>query len=396
MYRVKTYNQIAARGLELFPADAFRVGTEVAAPDAILLRSHVLTPADLGQGLRAVARAGAGVNNIPVQDCTERGVVVFNTPGANANSVKELTIAALLLGSRDVIGGMDYVKTLSNIADDRTMRELVEGEKKRFKGQELFARTLGVLGLGNVGSQVARAALDLGMRVIGFDPALSVDAAWRIPSEIQRMEDARSLFSQSDYVTVHIPSLPTTRGLINADALRAFRRGAVLLNFARQEVVDEDAIAAALVDGTLSAYFSDFPSTKLAKLHNAHATPHLGASTVEAEENCAVMAAEQLRDFLSFGNIGNSVNFPDVNLELSFGYRLAVANRNVAGTLGKVLSVLADDNVNVIDMINKSRENVAYNLIDIEQPPTPSMTERIGAIDSVINLRVFDAPGQPG
>ncbi|MDE0055688.1 MAG: 3-phosphoglycerate dehydrogenase family protein [Gammaproteobacteria bacterium] len=395
MYRVKTYNQIAARGLELFPADAFRVGAEVAAPDAILLRSHVLTPGDLGQGVRAVARAGAGVNNIPVGDCTERGVVVFNTPGANANSVKELTIAALLLGSRDVIGSMDYVKTLSNVADDQTMHDLVEGEKRRFKGQELFARTLGVLGLGNVGSQVARAALDLGMRVIGFDPALSVDAAWRIPSEIQRMEDARSLFSQSDYVTVHIPSLPTTQRLINDDALRAFRRGAVLLNFARQEVVDEDDIAAALVDGTLSAYFSDFPSTKLAKLDNAHATPHLGASTVEAEENCAVMAAEQLRDFLSFGNIRNSVNFPDVNLELSFGYRLAVANRNVAGTLGQVLSVLADDNVNVIDMINKSRENVAYNLIDIEQPPTPSMTERINAIDSVINLRVFDAPGQP-
>ena len=393
MFRVKTYNQIAPRGLELFPADTFRVGADVVAPDAILLRSHVLTRADLGAGLRAVARAGAGVNNVPVGACTARGVVVFNTPGANANSVKELTLAALLLGSRDVIGGMDYVKTLSNVADDQTLHDLVEGEKRRFKGRELFARTLGVLGLGAIGSQVARAGLDLGMRVVGCDPALSVDAAWRLPSEIQRMEDARSLFSQSDYVTVHVPSLPTTQGLINADALRAFRPGTVLLNFARQEVVDEDAVGAALADGTLSAYFSDFPSTKLAMHPNAHATPHLGASTVEAEENCAVMAAEQLREFLSFGNIRNSVNFPDVNLELSFGYRLAVANRNVAGTLGQVLSVLADDNVNVIDMINKSRENVAYNLIDIEQPPTPKMIERINAIDSVINLRLFDAPG---
>ncbi len=354
---------------------------------------HVLTRDDLGSGLRAVARAGAGVNNVPVGACTARGVVVFNTPGANANSVKELTLAALLLGSRDVIGGMDYVKTLSNVADDDTLHDLVEGEKKRFKGRELFARTLGVLGLGAIGSQVARAGLDLGMRVVGYDPALSVDAAWRLPSEIQRMEDARSLFSQSDYVTVHVPSLPTTQGLINADALRAFRRGSVLLNFARQEVVDEEAVATALTNGTLSAYFSDFPSTKLAMHPNAHATPHLGASTVEAEENCAVMAAEQLREFLSFGNIRNSVNFPDVNLELSFGYRLAVANRNVAGTLGRVLSVLADDNVNVIDMINKSREDVAYNLIDIEQPPTPKMVERINAIDSVINLRLFDAPG---
>ena len=392
MYSVKTYNQISARGLDLFPADAFLVGADVAAPDAILLRSHIVTRADLEPSLRAIARAGAGVNNVPVDACTKLGVVVFNTPGANANSVKELTLAALLLGSRDVIGGIDYVKSLSNVADEDTLHDLVESEKKRFKGRELFARTLGVIGLGNVGSQVARVGLDLGMRVVGYDPALSVDAAWRLPSEIQRMEDARSLFSQSDYVTVHVPSLPTTRGLIDADALRAFRPGAVLLNFARQEVIDEDAVAAALTDGTLSAYFSDFPSTKLTKHPHAHATPHLGASTVEAEENCAIMAAEQLRDFLSFGNIRNSVNFPDVNLELSFGYRLAVANRNVAGMLGQVLSVLADDNVNVIDMINKSRANVAYNLIDIEQPPTATMIERINAIDSVINLRVFDAP----
>ena len=393
MYRVKTYNQIAARGLELFPSDVFRVGADVVSPDAILLRSHALACDDLGPGLRAVARAGAGVNNVPVGACTSRGVVVFNTPGANANSVKELTLAALLLGSRDVIGGMDYVKTLSNVTDDEALHHLVEGEKRRFKGQELFSRTLGVLGLGSIGSQVARAALDLGMRVVGYDPALSVDAAWRLPSEIQRMEDARSLFGQSDYVTLHVPSLPSTQGLVDAGALSAFRRGSVLLNFARQEIVDEDAVGAALDDGTLSAYFSDFPSTRLAMHGNAHATPHLGASTVEAEENCAVMAAGQLRDFLSSGNIRNSVNFPDVSLELSFGYRLAVANRNVAGALGQVLSVLAEDNVNVIDMINKSRENVAYNLIDIEQPPTPSIIERINAIDNVINLRLFDAPG---
>ena len=393
MYTVKTYNQIAARGLQRFPANAFRVGADVVSPDAILLRSHRLGREDLGRGLRAVARAGAGVNNVPVEACTARGVVVFNTPGANANSVKELTLAALLLGSRDVIGGMDYVKSLSNVSDERTLHELVEREKKRFKGRELFDRTLGVVGLGAIGSQVARAGLDLGMRVVGYDPALSVDAAWRIPSQIQRMEDARSLYGQSDYVTVHVPSLPTTQGMVDADALRAFRRGSVLLNFARQEIVDEDAVGGALADGTLAAYFSDFPSAKLAKHRNAHATPHLGASTLEAEENCAVMAAEQLREFLVFGNISNSVNFPDVNLELSFGYRLAVANRNVAGTLQQVLSVLADDNVNVIDMINKSREDVAYNLIDIEQPPTPKMIERINALDGVINLRVFDAPG---
>ena len=390
MYRVRTYNQIAPRGLQRFPNEGFEVGPDLPDAQAILLRSHKLTASEVGPSVRAVARAGAGVNNVPVDLCTERGVVVFNTPGANANSVKELTLAALLLASRDVMGGMQYAKSLSNVTDERELHKLVEGEKKRFKGHELFGRTLGVVGLGAIGSRVARTGLDLGMQVVGYDPALSIDAAWRLPGEVRRMDDLPSLFACSDYVTLHVPSLPETHGMIDAEALAAFQAGSALLNFARQEIVDESAVLAALRSGHLAAYFSDFPSAALAAHKHAHATPHLGASTQEAEENCAVMAANQLTDFLRFGNIENSVNFPEVNLERTEGYRIAVTNWNVAGTLGQVLSVLAEADINVIDMLNKSRDDVAYNLIDLEVAPTEALADRIEAIDSVIGVRTFD------
>ena len=390
MYRVKTYNQIAPRGLERFPAEGFEIGPDLTGAQAILLRSHVLAERELWPSVRAVARAGAGVNNVPVDVCTQRGVVVFNTPGANANSVKELTLAALLLASRDVTGGMEYALSLANVTDQDELHQLVEGEKKRFKGRELFGRTLGVVGLGAIGSRVARAGLDLGMRVVGYDPALSIDAAWRLPGDVERMDDLPSLFGRSDYVTLHVPALPETRDLIDAEALSAFRPGAALLNFARQQIVDEAAILGALRSGHLGAYFSDFPSAALAANRHAHATPHLGASTREAEENCAVMAADQLTDFLRFGNIENSVNFPAVNLERMEGYRIAVTNWNVAGTLGQVLSVLADADINVIDMLNKSRDDVAYNLIDLAVEPTAALTSQIAAIDSVIGVRSFD------
>ena len=388
MYRVKTYNQISPRGLQRFDG-GFEVGSDADDPHAILLRSHKLTENELSPNLRAIARAGAGVNNVPVDRCTERGVVVFNTPGANANSVKELVLAALLLSSRDVLGGMRYVETLTEIADADTLNRLVEAEKKRFKGRELYGRTLGVVGLGAIGSLVARAALDLGMDVIGFDPALSVEAAWRLPSEVQRMENLPSLFARSDYVTFHVPSLVSTRGLVNTESLQYFKPGTVLLNYARHDIVDEAAIATALEQGTLAAYFSDFPSPVL-NSGAVHATPHLGASTAEAEENCAVMAADQLLDFLNFGNINNSVNFPALSLEPTEGFRLAVTNKNVAGMLGQLMSILADRNINVIDMINKSREEVAYNLIDVAAEPTPILLEEINAIDSVMNVRLFE------
>lgn len=395
MYRVRTYNQIAERGLQRFPADRFQVGEGVADAHAILLRSQALRERDL-EGAVAVARAGAGVNNVPVNACTRRGVVVFNTPGANANSVKELTVAALLLASRDIRGGMDYVRALAGAADEHTLHKRVEAEKKRFKGRELTGRTLGVVGLGAIGARVAQAALDLGMQVVGYDPALSVAAAWRLPSRVQRMDGLPALLARSHYVTLHVPALPDTRGMIDAEALGTLRPGAVLLNFARREIVNEEAVAAALQSGALRAYFSDFPSVELLACEQAHATPHLGASTAEAEENCAVMAADQLIDFLLCGNIANSVNFPDVSLDQAEGQRFAVINRNVPGTLGQVMSVLADANINVIDMINKSREDIAYNLIDIAGPPTRALVERIRAIDSVVGVRTFEHCGGRG
>ena len=390
MYKVRTYNQIALRGLERFMRGTFEVGSEVPDPHAILLRSHLLTENDLGPSLRAVARAGAGVNNVPVDVFTRHGVVVFNTPGANANSVKELVLAALLLSARDVVGGLRFVETLTGVSTHAELNRLVEAEKKRFKGNELYGKTLGVVGLGAIGSLVAEAALDLGMQVLGYDPAISVEAAWRLPSDVARMENLHTLFSKSDYVTLHVPLLEGTRHLVNEETLKSFRIGAVLLNFAREEIVDEIALAHALDAGKLARYFCDFPTPALAAVRNVRCTPHLGASTDEAEENCAVMAADQLVDFLKNGNIKNAVNFPAVTLERSEGHRIAVTNRNVPGMLGQVTSVLADRAINVIDMINKSRGDVAYNLIDIAAAPPAELLREIARIDSVINVRVFE------
>lgn len=390
MYRVKTFNQIAAKGLQRFPAGGFEVGPDVASPHALLLRSHRLDANALPAGISAVARAGVGVNNVPVDACTARGIVVFNTPGANANSVKELVLAALLLTSRDVLGGFRYVRSLAETTDDAELHRVVEREKRRFKGREVAGRTLGIVGLGAIGSRVAKAALNLGMDVLGFDPALSVEAAWRLPSDVKRMENLAALFARSDCVTLHIPAVAENIALVDAKALARFRSGAVLLNFARQEIVDEEAVKSALESGKLGAYFADFPSATLAKVANFHATPHLGASTAEAEENCAAMAADQLVAFLRDGNVANSVNFPAVSLEPADGHRIGVANANVAGMLGQIMSVFADANVNVIDMINKSRDDVAYNLIDLDTAPSDAVIARIEAIEEVRSVRVFE------
>lgn len=389
MYRIKTFNAIARKGLERFPGELFEVGTGADDPHAILLRSHQLAETDLNPGLRAVARAGAGTNNVPVDVCTARGVVVFNTPGANANSVKELVLAALLLASRDVVGAVDFVRELSAIGDAAELDARVEAEKKRFKGRELKGRALGVVGLGAVGSMVAKAALDLGMEVLGYDPAISVDAAWRLPSEVQRMENLPSLFARADYVTLHVPLLPETEGMINHSSLRMFRPGSVLLNFARQPIVEATALRSALDDGRLSRYVADFPVPGLTDHPRVLLTPHLGASTDEAEENCAVMAADQLVEFLRTGNIRNSVNFPTVALEPTAGHRLAVTNRNVPGVLNQVTSVLAERQINVQDMINKSRGDVAYNLIDVVDDIDKRTLDAICDIDHVMNVREF-------
>lgn len=390
MHKVLTLNQIALAGLERFPRDRYELGTELHDPDAILVRSQRLSADHATPRLRAVARAGAGVNNIPVEEYTARGIVVFNTPGANANSVKEIVIAGMLLAARDLAGGMHFVSGLDPALDGGALHAQVEGEKKRFRGGEIAGKALGVVGLGAIGSRVAEVGLRLGMDVLGYDPALSVDAAWRLPSEVRKMENLQALLARSDYVSLHVPAIPQTRGLIDADALAGMREGAVLLNYARDEIVDPAAVAAALDAGRLGRYVSDFPAPELLGRPGALFTPHLGASTGEAEENCAVMAADQLMDFLEHGNIHNSVNFPQVQLERTGGHRIAVINDNVPKMLGGILSALADHELNIIDMLNKSRDGIAYNLIDIEAPATPELVAQLCAIDGVVNVRCFD------
>ena len=386
MYRVRIYNQIAKKGLDTFDSKDVVVAKALDHPQAILLRSHKLQTEEIEPSVLAIARAGAGINNIPLSYCTEQGIVVFNTPGANANSVKELVLAALLLSSRDVIGGVNFVSNL-NENDAEQFDYVVESNKKQFKGKELSKRTLGIIGLGSIGSAVAKAALDLGMKVVGYDPALSIEAAWSLPSQVKRMDQLDSLYEVSDYVTLHVPVLPQTRNLINTESFKHFQRGTALLNFSRGEIVNDASVLEALSNELLSYYFTDFPDRIFMGNSRVYATPHLGASTMEAEENCAIMAAEQLDEFIRFGNIKNSVNFPDVRLDSNAQYRIAVANRNVPGLLGELMSVLADKNINVIDMINKSRRDVAYNLIDIDAEPTIGLIETINSIKDILSLR---------
>lgn len=392
MFRIRTYNQISARGLERFPRDSYEVASEIGSADALLLRSHTLQVEQIQASVRAVARAGAGVNNIPVEACTTRGIPVFNTPGANANAVKELVAAGLLLASRGIVEGVGYVNSLSADTPAAEMSKQLETEKKRFAGNELYGRTLGVVGLGAIGSLVAKLGLDLGMDVIGYDPALSVEAAWRVPGEVRRMENIGALFARADFVSLHLPVLESTRNLIGADTLAQARQGACLLNFAREEIVDLDALIGALSQGHLRRYVADFPHPRLVGRSDCILMPHIGASTEEAEENCAMMAADQLRAFLEHGNVRNAVNFPTLELERTGGCRIAVANLNVPGVLGHILSILADARINVIDMLNKSRENVAYNLIDVEGEPADAMMHAISGVDGVINVRLIPPP----
>lgn len=391
MHKIRTLNNISEKGLEKFSRKDYELGSEIADPDAILVRSHQLVADDATPSLRAVGRAGAGVNNIPVADFTDKGIVVFNTPGANANAVKELVMAGLLLSSRGIVQGINYVDGLKDHSDKTELNKLVETSKKLYKGSELKGKTLGVLGLGAIGSMVAEMALQMEMQVLGYDPALSVDAAWRLSRRVQKMENMQAMFARADIVSLHVPALDATKGMINEETLGYFKDGAILLNFARGELVDTDAIGNALDSGKLSQYISDFPAPGLIGKPGVFSTPHLGASTAEAEENCAMMVANQMIDFLENGNIRNSVNFPDLVMDRNgSGFRVALVNKNVPRILGSVLSILADRNINVIDMLNKSRDEIAYNIIDIESKPTDDLVKDILAIEGVINVRVFE------
>lgn len=389
MKKIRTYNTIATRGLEAFARDRYEVASEITHPNALLLRSHQLTPDEIAPSVIAIARAGAGTNNIPLEQCSERGIVVFNTPGANANAVKELVLAGMLLSTRGIYEGMTYVQGLDANMDHAAFATRLEAEKKRFKGGELAGKTLGVVGLGAIGSMVANMAIALGMKVVGYDPAISIDAAWRLSSEVQKMENLGMLLAHSDFVTLHVPAIDATRHMINRDSLKAARAGMVLLNFARDQIVDEAAVCEALEAEQIARYVTDFPSPGLLRQQRVILMPHIGASTREAEENCAVMAAEELMDYIEHGNIRHSVNFPVAQMPRSTGIRLTFVNENVAGVLGHVLSVLAEADINVIDMLNKSRDELAYNILDLEQAPGEHVLANIAEVAHVIRVRLI-------
>jgi Phosphoglycerate dehydrogenase and related dehydrogenases len=387
MFKVRTYNAISPLGLTRFSKETYQVGPDLEQPDALILRSHKLHDEALPSSVLAVGRAGAGVNNIPVPKYTEKGVVVFNTPGANANAVKELIAASLFLSSRDIFGGMSFVQTLGAMTDGTEMSKLLEKEKKRFAGSELYGKTLGVVGLGAIGSMVANMALELGMQVVGYDPAISVEAAWRLSRRVEKIDNLTTLLSRSDFITLHVPAIEATRHLVNAESLKNFKKGAKLLNFAREEIVDTEAVLSALASGELGGYTTDFPTPELIGKDGVLLMPHIGASTKEAEENCAVMAADQLMDFLENGNIKNSVNFPPTAMARNGGYRITFSNNNVPKVLSNVLSILSESNNNVIDLVNKSRDSIAYNIIDVEQEPSAETLAKIAATDGVIRVR---------
>ena len=390
MYKVRTYNQISVKGLDRFPRHSYEVGSDIGRPDAFLIRSQKLQGMEVPPSVLAVARAGAGVNNVPIADYSKLGVVVFNTPGANANAVKELVMAGMLLATRGILPGMAYVNSLTHMTDAAEMAALLEKEKSRFAGGEIKGKTLGIVGLGAIGSMVADMALAMGMKVVGFDPALSIDAAWRLSNAVTRMENLQALMARADYISVHVPAMDATRHMINDAALGLTKQGAVLLNFARETIVDSEAVLRALTSGRLSKYVCDFPEPAMLNHPQVIAMPHIGASTEESEENCAVMAANQLMDYLENGHIANSVNFPAVSMGRTAGTtRITFSNDNVPGVLGHVLSVLADHAVNVIDMINKSRGELAFNIIDVEALPSDEVITAIEAVLHVIRVRVI-------
>ncbi|MBD3813104.1 MAG: phosphoglycerate dehydrogenase [Betaproteobacteria bacterium] len=386
--KILTLNAISARGLARLP-EAYTVGGDVTDPDGILVRSANMHEMDIPASVRAIARAGAGTNNIPVKKLSERGVPVFNAPGANANAVKELVIAGMLLGARNLVPALKFVEGLSGT--DEEMHKATEAGKKQFAGMELPGRTLGVIGLGAIGSTIAEAAIKLGMNVVGFDPAITVDAAWRLPSQVRRAESVEDVLRMADFVTLHVPLLDATRNLVNAQRLGMMRSGAVLLNFAREGVVDNAAVIEALDAGKLHAYICDFPANALKGHAKAVALPHLGASTEEAEENCAVMVAEQLADYLENGNILNSVNFPNVSMARESAYRIAIANANVPNMVGQISSVLAAAGLNIHNMVNKSKGDMAYTLVDIDSVVTAAVMQQLAAIAGVLAVRYLPA-----
>ena len=382
--KIYCLNNIARVGTDRF-RKGYTLVDSIDEAAGVLVRSADMKEMSFPAGLRAIARAGAGVNNIPLERCAEEGIVVFNTPGANANSVKELVLCGMLLASRDITGGIAWVKENAGDAD---IAKTTEKAKKAFAGHELAGKSIGVIGLGAIGVLVANAALSLGMKVYGFDPYMSVKAAWNLSPMVNHAESAEAIYAHSDFITIHVPATPATKGMVGAEAISQMKEGAVLLNFARDSLVDEQAVAEALKAGKLKTYVTDFPNPVSAQMEKAIVIPHLGASTEEAEDNCAVMAVEQMQDYLDNGNIHNSVNFPEINLgRCETEARVAILHRNIPNMLSQITSFFGSQGLNIENLANKSRGNYAYTLLDISHPMPHDVVEQFKAIDGVLRVR---------
>jgi D-3-phosphoglycerate dehydrogenase len=388
---IKTLNHIAESGMNVFNKDIFTIDKDCENPDAIMVRSFNMHGMEFGCHLKAIARAGAGVNNIPVGTCTEQGIVVFNTPGANANAVKEMVLTTLMASSRNLFAGVAWTKTLEGKGEN--ISKLVEAGKKQFVGKEIKGKTLGVIGLGAIGALVANDALDLDMDVIGFDPFISVDTAWNLSSNVKRAMTIEELFASSDYITVHVPLTDDTKGMFNQATFSIMKPGVHILNFSRGELVNEIDMAAALESGLVGYYITDFPNENVLKMRNTVCIPHLGASTNESEENCAVMAARQVRDFLQTGNIKNSVNFPNASLPYTGRKRVAVFHQNIPGMVGKLTSAISSYELNIADMVNRSRGDYAYTMIDIDDNVNSgiiqNLKEKVNEINGIVTVRII-------
>lgn len=387
MYKIKTYNNISEKGLSRLPTDQYQVGEDIANADAIMLRSAKLHDEPVDDSVCAIGRAGAGVNNIPVDKMSERGVVVFNAPGANANAVKELVIVGMLMAARNICDAWQYSENLEGT--DAEVSKAVEAGKKQYVGFELPGKTLGVIGLGAIGVEVANAAVALGMNVIGFDPTITIKRAWQLSSDVKEMDSAEALLNECDFVTFHVPLIESTKHLLNAERLSTMKEGVVVLNFARDGIVDDDAVLDAIASGKVHAYISDFPSPKLKGQKRVYTLPHLGASTGEAEDNCAIMIADQLKEFLENGHIKNSVNFPNVKLSRKGNHRLAIANMNRPDMVAQISHILGQASVNILHMVNESRGDLAYTLIDIESSLPADGLKNLSAVDGVLSVRTL-------
>ena len=387
MHQVKLFNKISNAGLDLLKKDSYEYSEDLTDYDAILVRSAKLHDLEFPKGLKCIARAGAGVNNIPLKKCTEKGIVVFNTPGANANAVKELVLCGLLLSSRDIIGGANWVKTLAGNGDQ--ISALAEKGKSNFAGPEIAGKTLGVIGLGAIGSRVANCAIELGMEVYGYDPYISIEAAWNLSSQVHHCVNLNDMLPLCDYITIHVPYLPTTKDTINAQTLALCKDGVKILNYARGELVNTAALLEAMDNGKVSGYMTDFPSEDILGRPGIVCTPHLGASTPEAEDNCAVMAAQEISDYLKNGNITHSVNMPEVHQPRAGGKRICIIHKNEPGMISQITALTTEAGLNIENMVNKSKKNMAYTMLDATGAVNDTLAAKLSAIPAVVRVRIL-------